>query len=326
MGTDYWKSLQVIRHDLYFSFLSAITRIGNCSVSVARIHTRENAVKTQPYTPPTGEARDDAILSATRRVSAGVIPFLIAAFVVLYLLPSQTGRLFAWEIASPLTAALMGAGYLGGAYFFARLLLETRWHRVGAGFLPIVVYTVVMLVTTLLHWDTFDPTRWAFLVWLAIYVLTPVILLLVWRQNRRRDPGTPEVGDVTVPTIVAIVLFIAGTGLVVVAAIMFVLPNIAAAFWPWPLTPLTARVLAGWQLLMGAGALVLARERRWSAWRIPLSSILLWQSLLLIAFIRRQSAFGPAGWLNWYTVFTFAGVAAAAALLLYMDSRRNQQP
>lgn len=283
-------------------------------------------MKTQTYMPPTGAARDDAILSATRRVAAGIIPFLIAAFVVLYLLPSQTGRLFAWEIASPLTAALMGAGYLGGVYFFARLLLETRWHRVGAGFLPVVTYTVVMLATTLLHWNTFDPTHWAFLIWLTIYVLTPVILLLVWRQNRRRDPGTPEAGDAAIPTAAAIMTFIAGVGLIVAAAIMLVLPDTAAAFWPWPLTPLTARVLAGWYLLMGAGAVVLGRERRWSAWRIPLSSILFWQSLLLIAFIVRRDSFGPAGPLNWYTGLTLAGVVAAAALWFYMDSRRKQQP
>ncbi len=283
-------------------------------------------MEDQPNTPPTGEPQDDAILPITRWVAVGVIPFLIAAFVILYLLPSATGRLFAWEIASPLTAALMGAGYLAGAYFFARLLLETRWHRVGAGLLPVVTYTVVMLATTLLHWNTFDPAHWAFLVWLAIYVLTPVALLATWRRNRRRDPGTPETSDAAIPTAAAIMTFIAGVGLIVAAAIMFVLPDTAAAFWPWPLTPLTARVLAGWYLLMGAGAVVLGRERRWSAWRIPLSSTLLWQSLLLIAFIVRRDSFGPAGPLNWYTGLTLAGVVAAAAFWFHMDSRRKQQP
>ena len=277
----------------------------------------------QPQSPSTGETQDDAILPATRRVAAAVIPFLIAAFIILYLLPAETARLFAWEIKSPLTAALMGAGYMGGAYFFARLLGETRWHRVGAGFLPVTVFTVVMLAATLLHWDTFDLTHWAFLIWLVIYILTPVIVPLVWWANRRRDPSSPEAGDGAIPASAGIVALVAGSGLLLAGAFLFFLPDTAAAWWPWPLTPLTARVLAGWHILMGVGALVLARERRWSAWRIPISSILVWQSLLLVAFVWRRSSFGPEGPLNWYTAVILAGVVASAAFRLYMDSRTN---
>jgi hypothetical protein len=283
-------------------------------------------VDFQTNSSPTGMTQDDAILPATRLVAAGVIPFLLVAFVVLYFLPGETGRWFAWEIASPLTTALMGAGYLGGAFFFACLLMETRWHRVGGGFLPVAVFTAVMLAATLLHWDTFDPTHWVFLVWLAIYILTPVVVPLVWWRNRPRDPGAPEAGDSLVPTWIRILLLLVGIGLVGASAFLFLQPETAITVWPWPLTPLTARVVAGWHLLMGTGALVLAPDRRWSAWRLPLSSILLWQFLLLLAFAWRQDAFGPAGPVNWYTVFTLTGFIAAAALSLYMERSRPQNP
>lgn len=266
---------------------------------------------------------DDAILPATRLIAAGVIPFLIAAFLILYLRPAETGERFAWKIASPLTAALMGAGYLGGAYFFARVLIERRWHRVAHGFPPVAAFTAILLTATLLHWDTFDPAHWPFLVWLVIYIVTPIAVPLVWWRNRSRDPGTPEPDDLSVPPVAGRVTLAAGVVLLASAVYLFCLPEHAAGLWPWPLTPLTARVLAGWQTLLGVGALAMSRERRWSGWRIPLQSILIWQGLLLPTFYLRRDAFGTGGPLNWFTLYTLAGVIAAAAFLIIMERRRR---
>lgn len=271
------------------------------------------------------EPRDDAIRPLTRLTAAAVIPFLVAAFILLYPRPAATAGLFAWTIASPLTAALMGAGYLGGAYFFGRVLAERRWHRVGGGFPPVAVFTLFMLAATLLHWDTFDPGHWPFWVWLVLYVATPVLVTVVWRQNRRRDPGTPEPGDALLSPAAGGVMIAAGALLVALALTMFALPDAAAARWPWPLTPLTARVLAGWLALLGVGALTLRAERRWSAWRIPLQSIMLWQALLAVAFLLHREGFGPGGPLNWFTLFTLGGLLAAAAFYFRMERQRGSE-
>lgn len=280
---------------------------------------------TNRMTPdPTDLTRDDAILPITRLLAAGVIPFLIAAFLILYVRPQTTARLFAWDIASPLTTALMGAGYLGGAYFFGRLLGERHWHRVGGGFPAVAVFTLFMLAATLIHWDTFDPGHWPFLVWLVIYLVTPVAVPLVWRLNRRRDPGRPEPGDVAVSPLVGRAMLAVGVALLTAAVFIFAVPQPAVAVWPWPLTPLTARVVAGWLALLGAGASALGFERRWSGWRIPLQSIMVWQALLVLAFALRREAFGPAGPLNWFTLFTLAGLAVAAAFYLQMERRRRK--
>lgn len=272
---------------------------------------------------PTDPARDDIILPLTRLLAAVVIPFLVAAFLILYGWPKTTPRLFAWDIASPLTTALMGAGYLGGAFFFARLLGERRWHRVGGGFPAVAVFTLFMLAATLLHWDTFDPRHWPFLVWLVIYLVTPVAVPLAWRLNRRRDPGHAEPGDAVVSPPVGRAVLAIGVALLAAALFIFAVPQTAIDVWPWPLTPLTARVVAGWLALLAAGALTLGFERRWSGWRIPLQSILVWQSLLALAFALRREAFGPAGSLNWFTLFTLAGLAVAAVFYRQMERRRR---
>ena len=74
--------------------------------------------------------RDDRVLLATRWLSAIIVPFLLAAFGVLYLLPEHTGELFAWNIQPRMTAMMLGEAYLAGAYFFVRAVFSARWHWV----------------------------------------------------------------------------------------------------------------------------------------------------------------------------------------------------
>ena len=65
----------------------------------------------------------DRVLPSTRALSIVIIPFLLAAFVLLYFWPSadDTARLFAWRITPGFTSMMLAAVYLGGAYFFLRV-------------------------------------------------------------------------------------------------------------------------------------------------------------------------------------------------------------
>jgi peptidoglycan/LPS O-acetylase OafA/YrhL len=251
-----------------------------------------------------------------------IIPFLIAAFLILYVQGEETARRFAWDIPSRLTSAVIGAGYLGGAYFFLRAGLGNAWHQVAAGWMPVAVYTLFMLAATLLHWDKFDPGHWPFQVWLALYLLTPGLLWFVWRRNQVTDTGLPDRGDREVPPSVRRTMAVV-SGLILLAAVfLFVFPDFAIRIWPWTLTPLTARVVAGWQALLGAGGIALARAGRWSAWRIALQSIGFWQGLVVLAFFLHRSEFAAAGLMNWFVLYTVLGLAAIGALALRM--RRGQ--
>jgi len=58
--------------------------------------------------------RDDRVLPETRALGYLIPPFLIAAFVILYLLPDRTKDLFAWSIKPSMTPLLMGGGYISG--------------------------------------------------------------------------------------------------------------------------------------------------------------------------------------------------------------------
>lgn len=273
-------------------------------------------------TPP-----KDRILPLARIIAAAVVPFLLLAFLILYVSSQPTGQWFAWDINPRMTAAYMGAGYLGGAYFFLHTIFGTRWHRIAAGFLPVTAFTLAMLIITIIHRDRFELTHLPFLAWLLLYVLTPVLLPWTWLRNRSADPHSPEVDDATVPAIARWIMLGLGITLFLFAIATIISPTTAIQIWPWTLSELTARVLGCWSALLGVGGVIISRERRWSAWRVGLESIAIWHFLVLIAAVLNRLDFKDANLANWYlisVVLVLTGMGVLYTLMrIRSGSRKN---
>jgi hypothetical protein len=243
---------------------------------------------------------------------------------ILYFFPDDSGERFAWRLKPHMQAMYVGAGYLGGSWIFLRAVFERRWHRVAPGFLPVTTFTVFMLLVTIIHWSFFDPGHLPFQLWLILYVVTPVLVPWLWLNNRQADPGTPEEGDLLVPAPVRWVMTALGAGLLVLALVGVIYPAALIQIWPWTLAPLGARVMSGWLALLGVGGLVIARERRWSSWRIGLECIAIWHILVLIAAALNPPDFAGGNLLNWYIISVVVVVAGMVALYTWMESRRWQ--
>jgi hypothetical protein len=254
--------------------------------------------------------RDDRVLPETRALAVFIVPFLLVAFPLLYFFPDGTPDWWAWGIHPSMTALIMGAGYIAGAYFFVRVALATRWHRVHVGFLPITVFTAFLGVATIVHWDRFDHDHVAFWIWTGLYFTTPFLVPLVWLRNRRTDPGTLEpAGDGFLApwirrTLAAVGLLQFGVALVLIAS-----PSTMVDLWPWPLTQLGAATLGAWFALPGVTALMMGIDGRWSAVRITLESQLIGLTLILLATVRAWDQFDESSALR--SVF-----AGGIALLL----------
>src|SRR4051794_37471952 len=210
--------------------------------------------------------RDDRVLPLTRVVSVVIIPFLVLAFVVLFFWPQDTGRLFAWPIAPPLTAMLLASVYLGGAYFFVRAARAQRWHTVKGGFPPVATFATLLGIATALHWGKFTHSAVAFWLWAGLYFTTPFLIAAVWVLNRRYEDPTP-VDDVAVSEPTALVIGSIGVLAALMSLFLFGFPRAAIGLWPWLLTPLTARVMGG-IFALGIAAIGVFVDRRWSAMRI----------------------------------------------------------
>jgi hypothetical protein len=264
-------------------------------------------------------ARDDRVQPLTRGVAYAIVPFLVVAFAVLYPWPDDTGRLFAWRIVPTITAMVLGSAYLGGAYFFVRAARATAWHTVKGGFLPVGVFASLMGVATILHWGKFNHSHVAFWLWALLYFSTPFLIFWVWLRNRRYDaPAAAD--DVLLPRPVARVIGAVGVLALTMGLLLFLLPGTAAAWWPWSLTPLTARVL-GAIFCLGLAGIGAFTDRRWSSARLPFQVAAVMLTLFLVAGVRAYSQFDPANVLTWLFAAGFIGVTAAMAVV-YLRMQR----
>jgi len=82
--------------------------------------------------------------------------------------------------------------------------------------------------------------------------------------------------------------------------------------------------MGGWAALLGVGGLFISREKRWSAWRIGVQSILLWHSLVLLGAIIHRLDFQDGNLLNWYLISVFVMLVGLVSLYLWMETLKSK--
>jgi len=262
------------------------------------------------------------VLPITGWVARLIIPFLAAAFLVLYGLPDQTTRYFAWTIRPEMTPIIMGAGYGAGVYFFYRVATVDEWHTVAPVFLGIATFTWLMAAATVLHWENFNHGHFTFILWVFLYAVTPILIPALWVLNRRTASEATG-SEPRLPRLVRVLG--GGIGVVVTASaiVLFVAPTLMIEVWPWTVSPFTARILAGWFALFGVVNGVVILDPRWSAARILIHSQILGFTLVLIGVGRAWVNFDAANILTWGVVGGMA-VYLLAICLLYVAMERRQ--
>jgi hypothetical protein len=230
----------------------------------------------------------------------------LAGAFVLILFPAQTGTLFFWPINPPINAALFGALYLGGAVAVLLATWRNEWEA-ARYLIPILVTAGILIsLVTLLHADKFTPgLRLAY--WLVVYIAAPLLAALIYAVQERRGaswqvlvPLRPLVRDIA--TVTGALVLLAGV-------LLIVWPEAALARWPWPSSPLVARIFAAWFTAFGAGLLWFRVEGDWRRLRyIPNLMIAAAVLDLLMVFIHRQQITGSAAsvWLYSSHLILFA--------------------
>ncbi len=270
------------------------------------------------------QVRTDRTLPETRWVSAIIVPFLVVAFGILYLFPDHTQELFAWGIQPRMSAMMLGAAYIGGAYFFARAATNARWHWVKVGFLPVTTFAALMGIATILHWDRFNHGYISFYAWVGLYFTTPFIVFLLWLRNRTTDPGPDASLDRRVPSLVRLVIGIVGSVTLLTSLVLFLQPGLMITDWPWQLTALTARVMGALFALTGVGELTIALDVRWSAVRIPLQSQMIGIAFIALATVFSWNNFRRANPFTWIFLASILFLLIASPLLYVWMERRSK--
>ncbi len=274
--------------------------------------------------PQSASPRNDQIYRETKWLAAFIFPFLIAAFVLLFFWPNDTGKTFAWTIKPSMTPMMLASAYIGGAYFFVSVIFSKRWHQIKVGFLPVTAFASILGIATILHWDRFNHSHISFYTWTALYWTAPFLVIAVWLRNRATDPHTADPDDVAIPVIWRWVMGIVGAVTTLVSLLLFLQPSLMISVWPWTLTPLTARVVGAMFALPGLVGLGIASDSRWSSaaliLRVQGFSIL----FILISAGRAWQDFKPT---NPVTYLFVGGLAlllvGIIAVSLVMDGQRR---
>lgn len=190
-------------------------------------------------------------------VAAGLV-FL--AGVQLFLFPTRTETYFSWTIASPMTAVFLGAAYWSAVALEVTGAQSRTWSQARIAVPTVFAFTTLTLIATLLHLDLFHfgaahsvATRAVTWSWLAIYTVVPVFLIVITaRQRRARADDPPRTRRL--PGWVRLALGVLVTVFGTVGLGLFLLPDEVASWWPWQLTPLTARAIGAWLISLGVAA------------------------------------------------------------------------
>ena len=240
---------------------------------------------------------------------------VLAAGIDLTLLTEQTATSFAWTIQLPITAAFLGAGYLASFLLEFLAYREKTWANARIAVPSVLIFTILTLITTILHLDKFHLNSPIFsamvaaYLWLAIYIVVPIALLILLIHQIRLQGSTPK-RKATLHTWMRFVLAAQGIIMLVTGMILFLFPAIASTFWPWTLTPLTSRAIGAWLLGIGVIALHMTWENDHQRNRIAYISYAALGILQVVSLVRY------IGEVNWSMVGSWIYLLVVISIIL----------
>ena len=220
---------------------------------------------------------------------------------VLFVGMAHTDQLFAWEATSPVTAALLGAGFLGAAPMMFNASIRRLWEEARIGLVPAGVLVATMLGVTILHFGELRigggpiialvlSIGWV----LAMAGLTVGVIAALMQQAN--EPGLPLARNVPIPRAVAPLVALQGAAHLGLGFGLLVEPAFWSALVPWDLSTIDARALGAWCLTLGIALLQAQAEDDLHRVRPGLIGVLVIGTLGLVALAVRN---GDVDWSGW---------------------------
>ena len=252
-------------------------------------------------------------ISIPRRMFFGVIA--LAASLVAYLgilFPQRLDESFTWVVLPPLHARFVGVLYLFGAVYMIGCILARRWSQVSPALPGIGIFTILLLLVTLLNLEAFDFDLVPVWVWTLSYIVYPAIAFaLAWTARDRRGrvpPGRPSAP--WVPTFLTVQ---AGV-FAVLGLVLLVAPSAMVDVWPWKISAGLAQFYAGPFLAYAFCSWRYSRRGTWADLAAIAPGMLVFTGgTVVVSLVHRElfSASDPSTW-AWFVVFGAAAVCSLA--------------
>jgi hypothetical protein len=266
-------------------------------------------------------------IPVAERIFYGVI-FLAALFVALlgYLAPERMDSAFTWAELPPLHARFVATLYLFGAVYLLAAMVVPRARSIRPAMGGIAVFTGVLLLVTLRNPEAFDLALVPVWIWIASYVIYPVVALtFLWTRRGRSSPGWTGAPK---PTWVRGVLLGHAVVFGVLGILMFVIPETVATAWPWPVASVVVQTYSSPFLTVAFCAAAHAHRSVWPSATALLPGLLVLEGGTLIVSAVHVDLFRfdeIATW-TWFLGFGLGAVTVAAALLALVVARSAGRP
>lgn len=258
-----------------------------------------------------------------RFIFVAILGVIVPFGLLLYFLPTQTSVYWAWVIPTARSAMLIGAGYLGAITYYVMALRSNDWDQVQGGLGGLIVFSVVLLIATMIHWNTFRPYHLVTLVWLIFYYTGPLLVPIAYKLQRAK--AGPVLGDGvfispgwrTWLRSRAVIYF------ALLIVIMLFAPEISAR-WPWPASPLEVRVFAG---QIGAvawvGVLAIENDRAFDQFRLGLVLTFAIGTLQLIALFLNNGPYNLSAPFGFVLPLIFAEWVTTPLVMFVVYGRKR---
>lgn len=200
------------------------------------------------------EISSNPSLSPWVRIFTGAALIVLITGPFLLFAPQVIVPRWPWAIA-PFNARFLGAIYLAELCSMAILFMRNRWSPGRASMVVALVFTFVVSVASLIHLSSFVGARRVAL-WFILYVGYAALTAGALFFYRRLPPVPP----LAVSERFRRTLQISGALMALYGAALFIMPTVAAGFWPWGIDAMHGRIYSAVFLAPGLGTLLLARS------------------------------------------------------------------
>lgn len=209
----------------------------------------------------------------------------------LILFPTDTRSTFFWDIAPLINARMFGVLYLAAGSLVLQALIRGWWEPARYLTAMVPAFTGMMLATTLVHIDVFDPGL-ELSYWLMVYIVAPLAAIFFYMQHERGGAEWRVVSQPVAPIPRAIAI---ATGVVAAlfAAVIFIAPDLITGRWPWTISPLMVRVFSAWVSAFALSLLWFGVERDWERVKPVASLIVVAAALMLLVLAIHREALRP---------------------------------
>jgi len=184
----------------------------------------------------------------------------------------------------------------------------------------IAIFTGVLFLVTVRNLEAFDFSLVPVWVWTVSYVVYPLIALaFLWARRGHREP---EDTDARSPGWVRDLLIAHAVVFGVLGLLMFVLPDVVADAWPWPVTSGVVQAYSSPFLTVAFCAGAYADRRVWPDVAVLLPALFVLDTGTVVISLAYTELF-PAGAIStwvWFGGFLLGALSVGAALVSRMTA------